>query len=607
MLCNDVLHVIASKLPLNDISMLECVNKTLYNTLSKLYHEERKGKIINISQKYVSYECIENYENAVIENNKRRISNYLRYNLNWYISKYHHNRVLYDSRGLTSEQKKIVSFVPYKGQTVLIQAFAGTGKTSTLFEVAKQSNQKILYLAFNKELCSHAEQKFGDLKNVTVCTIHALAYERFPKCTKKLTIAVIENALEISKNDAITVKRILNTFAASSSKFFIGDSYFSELAKNLYKKICRGEVPCTHDLYLKMFQLSSPVLGYDIILLDEVQDATPCILDIINSQTSSTKYFVGDIHQQIYSFRNVCNPYILLSDYKKFTLSCSFRFGFEVAHLSSIFLSSYKQERLRIRSNVKETKLVQQFQAHESYTYICRSNLTLLCHAFMLAREGNQIRIIGKKYNFTKEYSYQVELQNLKSQNTQVLSPKLNRFATLHEAKEHFRDLCEYKWLTRIALCEKYDDSFNLFSLLEENEEIDTNRNKVNTKRVTLCTAHQSKGLEFDNVELGNDFVTLVKDDKIVKGFSNSLIEGYNIIYVALTRAKKQVILNDEIKDFFRLYSTSEKSTRSNVPCERCGISKDVFKNIQYIGDNVQFGPYSKHIRTFEENICSLC
>ena len=39
-----------------------------------------------------------------------------------------------------------------------------------------------------------------------------------------------------------------------------------------------------HDGYLKLFQLQNPILDYDIILLDEVQDTTECMLQIIKKQ-----------------------------------------------------------------------------------------------------------------------------------------------------------------------------------------------------------------------------------------------------------------------------------------------------------------------------------
>ena len=58
--------------------------------------------------------------------------------------------------------------------------------------------------------------------------------------------------------------------------------------------------------YLKLFQLSPSDFAsdkdWDILLVDEAQDLSPATIDLI-MQTSCSKIFVGDPHQQIYSFR----------------------------------------------------------------------------------------------------------------------------------------------------------------------------------------------------------------------------------------------------------------------------------------------------------------
>src|SRR5260370_26216176 len=56
-----------------------------------------------------------------------------------------------------------------------IQAFAGTGKTTTLAAIAESlAQRKFLYLVFNRAAADEAEQKMPS--NVTVSTAHALAF-----------------------------------------------------------------------------------------------------------------------------------------------------------------------------------------------------------------------------------------------------------------------------------------------------------------------------------------------------------------------------------------------------------------------------------------------
>ena len=60
---------------------------------------------------------------------------------------------------------------------LVINAVAGSGKTTTLIEYARTrpANSKILYLAFNKTVKTEAIQKFNkaELKNVKVETGHS--------------------------------------------------------------------------------------------------------------------------------------------------------------------------------------------------------------------------------------------------------------------------------------------------------------------------------------------------------------------------------------------------------------------------------------------------
>jgi len=64
---------------------------------------------------------------------------------------------------------------------LVINAVAGSGKTSTLIEYAKSrpSDSRILYLAFNRTVKSEATQRFAraSLSNVRVETAHSLAFD----------------------------------------------------------------------------------------------------------------------------------------------------------------------------------------------------------------------------------------------------------------------------------------------------------------------------------------------------------------------------------------------------------------------------------------------
>ncbi|MCW1356323.1 hypothetical protein OLQ17_09785 [Campylobacter jejuni] len=79
---------------------------------------------------------------------------------------------------LTDEQKDIIessSIILEPNIITKINACAGSGKTSTLKEIALHNpDKKFLYLAFNKSIAEESKKKFPE--NVDVKTIHSLAF-----------------------------------------------------------------------------------------------------------------------------------------------------------------------------------------------------------------------------------------------------------------------------------------------------------------------------------------------------------------------------------------------------------------------------------------------
>src|SRR6202043_1181372 len=78
---------------------------------------------------------------------------------------------------LTDEQHAICQAAGdlHAGSSLKIQAFAGTGQTTTLAAIAESlARRKFLFLVFNRAAADGAERKMPS--NVTVRTAHALAF-----------------------------------------------------------------------------------------------------------------------------------------------------------------------------------------------------------------------------------------------------------------------------------------------------------------------------------------------------------------------------------------------------------------------------------------------
>lgn len=60
-----------------------------------------------------------------------------------------------------------------------INAFADTGKTTTLRLLSEASSGRGLYLAFNKSITDDGNARFA--KNTTYSTIHSIAFRATPR------------------------------------------------------------------------------------------------------------------------------------------------------------------------------------------------------------------------------------------------------------------------------------------------------------------------------------------------------------------------------------------------------------------------------------------
>ena len=268
---------------------------------------------------------------------------------------------------LTSEQKAVLE----TDSDIVINAVAGSGKTTTLIEYAKTRPpySKILYLAFNKTVKSEAVERFkaAGLTNIRVETAHSLAYDHIVKQTSYELVPMYQShdlcqLLRVATGDRQTDFIVANhvnkfislfcngnatrvqdvnyaeTLVESKSKSFVERQYhqIEKLTRTALARMDKAEIPMTHDFYLKKFQLISPKLSYDYILFDEGQDASPAMLDVFLKQ-KAVKLIVGDMHQQIYGWRYAINS-LQQVNFKVHHLSHSFRFDEEIALVANKIL-----------------------------------------------------------------------------------------------------------------------------------------------------------------------------------------------------------------------------------------------------------------------------
>ena len=218
---------------------------------------------------------------------------------------------------ITKQQKDIIQSVQ-KYKSIKINAFAGTGKTSTLKLISDtNSDKKILYLAFNSAIKNEASTIFPN--NTYVKTTHGMAYGAIKKhtniCLNNLTnyrAIDISKKFEISYNQAVSSLKVFDSFCNSSKLEITKDDIEHKIAKKIFDYMLINKLEPSHNFYLKYYHLllvqeQINQYKYDIIMLDEAQDTNAVTLAIFEALDAKVKIYVGDEHQQIYSFRGSKN------------------------------------------------------------------------------------------------------------------------------------------------------------------------------------------------------------------------------------------------------------------------------------------------------------
>lgn len=471
---------------------------------------------------------------------------------------------------LTSEQKDCI-FSAQQGHDIKIKAYAGTGKTSTLVEISKNIAGRGLYLAYNKAIQLDASEKFPS--QVACKTAHSLAYggmySEINGRVGNLTPISIMSHISITSiggyqayEVAFLVLKMLKVFCNTSGQFIdesflhneqfimVGDNdmqrreimmYVIDKASEYWHEVIKegSQVPLEHDFYLKLYQLSEPDLTkrFDYILFDECQDANPVLIDILEKQLCQ-KIVVGDEHQQIYSWRGAVNSY---SQFKgdSYYLSQSFRFGQSIAELASIILY-IKGETKPLRGMESISSVILDVK-RKNYTQLCRTN------AYMIARiidhVKKKIHVVGGTREILELAKSGFALyQGDTEKNTHNKIRTFKTWEKLLEFKEKFED-AEISFLAKII--EKHGVKFGGIIGQIEN----ANYVKEDNAEFVFSTIHKAKGREWDHVVIGSDFQLFTSEDEMLKMLREE-IEEFNLLYVAITRAKLSLFMEKDCENF---------------------------------------------------------
>jgi len=293
-------------------------------------------------------------------------------------------------------------------------------------------------------------------------------------------------------------------------------------------------VLCTHNTYLKLYQLKKPKLSnFSVIYIDEAQDLNAVTLDIILGQKDHCKLiFVGDKFQQLYAWNGSINTMQNL-DCKAAKLSKSFRFGTELAKVASYILGENLEGNEEVDTKVGFEDSVIDFD--KPYTILFRTNMEQIFKAVEMISKGEDVSVNIDLKDFVAILRsagalYNNELKKVKHEN-------IIPFSTWEDLVEEGKEDRELGRITSIVEDGGGDKMINT---------LHSHHNSTSAK-ITLTTAHKAKGLEYDQVLIAEDFPSNYNSKGEFKGITD---EERNIIYVAITRARFSVKYNELVQEF---------------------------------------------------------
>lgn len=491
---------------------------------------------------------------------------------------------------LTAEQKAIIE----SSGDIKINAVAGSGKTTTVIEYAKArpKNSKILYLAFNKSVKLEATRKFEEkgLTNVKVETAHSLAYKhivfqnrykvkaasyktneiaellQLQNHGEKLAEYIVANHINkyisyFCNSDKQKVQDLnyLDTITDPKAKAFVSKfyDYILKHTRLLLGKMNNGDIEITHDFYLKKFQLSNPQLPYDYILFDEGQDASMAMLDVFLHQ-KATKVIVGDTHQQIYGWRHAVNS-LDKAGFKTFNLSTSFRFSQDIADLAMEVLKYKRHLNLNHHISISGAGKSKELK---SKAILARTNLGLLLHAIEYITENKKVKKIYfegniNSYTYAEDGASLYDVLNLYNYNHHLVrDPLMKTMKDIDELEEYIEKTEDNQLSVMVEIVKEYGNEIP--EILKSIKAKHVENDEKNKAQMIFSTVHRCKGMEYDSVQIVQDFLSenklekLAADKKELPPQIPKLNEEINLLYVAITRAKNSLQIPDTLmpKDF---------------------------------------------------------
>ena len=478
-------------------------------------------------------------------------------------------------------QQRIYDFIEKGSGNAVINAVAGSGKTTTLISLLERvpSTSRVLFLAFNKSIVEELKIKTSRFSNVDVKTLHSLGCSALRKqistigdinsskyrqyVTEQLKSGAYAPTRELSleekseyKSNIINLIDLARVNLCQSTQDIISVAHkhgiflYDNEVQLVTNAIVWGRsesglstIDFTDMIYLPCYLKDIRFFRYDLVLIDECQDlnAAQRTLFLKTIKRNGRFVAVGDPRQAIYGFAGAdVESFTLLTklpDTVELPLSVCYRCDMDIIKRAQIEVPQIEWREGADVGIVNDSAKVADIQ--DGDMVLCRLSAPLVALCIKYIGEGVKAYIKGRDIG--------VNLINMLKKTNRVRIKDALKIMD----KELARVQAEIVKTTGMSLEEAvqhtsyvlYADKIKAIEVISEGltkvEEVCDRINAIfsdeSKQGICLSTVHKSKGLEADRVFILCPDKFLLKRSMKISWMAE---QEHNLIYVAYTRAK---------------------------------------------------------------------
>lgn len=477
----------------------------------------------------------------------------------------------------TVEQIAIYDAIKGTDDNIAVDALAGTGKTHTAVDSAKEASGSVQFTAFNRHISEELNHRLGGAG--TASTLHAIGCRLVQSSGRRQVVQDKYRDIIARQNPRLVdgrTKRLKDEYAPV---FAVVEAWRNQLIpldpsqqdlQNLGDALASmgWEAPENPEAHQMMFPIAKAAVGEgihckrtmdftdmitmphylnltryqsDLIIADEAQDFNPAQQQLITRLAPRVMH-VGDPRQAIMGFAGAdTNSFHNMTDrLGSVSLPLTVCWRCPSSHLD---LARILVPTIQDRPNAPAGSVIGcgpeglANTLEEGDMVICRTNAPLLGMAYRLIASGRSAKIRGRDigaglYNLIKR---------LKPTHLNDLAGKLAKY------RQNQAELLSAKDATE-AVMQKHTDQCDCLSVMIDNvESLDGLHHSLDamfgdtvdeSKQVVLSSIHRAKGSQASRV-------ALLCPDKLGRfgRTSQACIQEVNLAYIAITRSTKDLII----------------------------------------------------------------